>query len=413
MRKLLLLLISLLLSITGCSQITGEDEPDEPPTLSRELTATEKQLVEADRTFSYDIFRRTVNQESADNIFISPLSVSMALGMTLNGASGETKSAMQQTLNLQGMDLQEINESYSTLIKLLQSADPKVKMELANSVWARQGFEVDEEFIERCKEFFEARIESLDFSDPSAPEQINQWVRENTGGLIDTIIDDGIPPEMVLFLINAIYFDADWQYQFDPDETENREFTTEEGAIEAEMMSQKHELAGYVSDEVQLLDLPYGDSLFTMTLMMPADEETAVDDFIEEELTAENVDHWISEMSVETTQIAIPKFKMGYNITMNGLLKEMGMDIAFDKEQADFANINKDKQLFISQVKHKSFIEVDEEGTEAAAVTSVGLGVTSAGPQIRTIEFDRPFVFMIRERTSNTILFMGKVGDPL
>lgn len=413
-QKLVLSVLVLAIGFSGCSQLTDKTgDEGSKGMLSRELTTQEKQIVEADKSFSYEIFRQTVESDDAKNIFISPLSVSMALGMTLNGAEGETEQAMKEALHLQDMDMPDINESYASLIKLLMEADPKVDMKLANSIWIREGFPVEEEFKETCREFFEARIESLDFSDPSAPDIINQWVSDNTEQLIEGIIEGSIPGDVVMYLINAIYFKGDWQYQFDPEETHPRPFTLEDGSTtETDMMSQKGDFTARVSDEVHLLDLPYGDSLFTMTLMMPADDETPVEEFIQNDLTAENMDRWLSEMTVAETNIKLPKFELEYDITMNEVLHNMGMANAFSPSEADFSAINPDKQLFIDEVKHKSFVTVDEEGTEAAAVTSVSVGVTSAGPQIRTLQFDRPFVFTIRERTSGTILFMGMMKNP-
>ncbi|HET6528693.1 MAG TPA: serpin family protein [Balneolaceae bacterium] len=408
MKKLSVLIFSLFL--VSCSSLFQNDEQEGPNSLPRDLTASEMQIVESAGSFSYELFHQTVQADSASNIFISPLSVSMALGMTLNGSSGETRQAMKETLHLQDMDMASINESYSGLIKLLTSADPKVKMKLANSVWIRQGFEVKERFKEVVKKYFKARVESLDFSDPSAVDKINEWVSNNTEELIDSIIEGEIPARTMMYLINAIYFKGDWQYQFDPSDTADKKFNLQNGrSVSVEMMSQKNELAAYVSNEVKLLDLPYGDSLFTMTLMMPANEETPINEFIQNELTASNVRHWLSEMSVAPTNIALPKFEMKYKIIMNDVLQNMGMGIAFSRN-ADFSNMA--PGLFISVVKHKSFITVDEEGTEAAAVTSVRMTLTSAGPKIRTIRFNRPFVFLIRERTSGTILFMGKMKNP-
>ena len=406
MKIFLSVFLIVLFTVAGCSQVSDKGEIKESKTLSRELTANEKKIVEADRSFSYDIFRRTVAQDSNKNVFISPLSISMALGMTLNGSAGETRTAMKTALHLQGMDLPAINESYSSLVELLGSADPNVNMKLANSIWHKQGFSVERDFKENVKQFFDARIDSLDFSDPAAADKINQWVSDNTDGLIEELIQGGIPADIVMYLINAIYFQGDWNYQFDPEKTSEAEFVTPNGKVQADMMKQENMLAGYVSDDIKMLDLAYGDSLFTMSLMMPGNKQMGINEFVKEKLTAENMEYWMSQLSTDTTSISVPKFKLEYDITMNGILKAMGMGKAFDKREANFSNINPNNQLFISEVKHKSFVEVNEEGTEAAAVTSVGMGITSVGPQMRTINFDRPFVFMIRERTSGTILFV-------
>jgi serpin B len=412
MKKLAVTLMCLALWLSGCSLLFDKGETKKGESLPRPLTASEQEIVKADRTFSYDLFRTTLQNENDDNIFISPLSVSMALGMTVNGAAGKTREEMKSVLHLQDMDMQSINESYLSLIELLRSADPKVNMKVANSIWTREGFTVNEDFKKTVEEFFKARISSLDFSDPSAADQINQWVRDNTDGLIDSIVDGSIPREVVMYLINAIYFQADWQYQFDPEDTAPKEFKTPNDLLTVDMMSQKNDLAAYVSEEVEILDLAYGDSLFSMTLLMPHDDQQRIGEFVQDKLTADNMQFWLSELSVEETQIEVPKFKIEYDLKMNELLRGMGMESAFNTDKADFSNINSDRQLFISKIKHKAFVEVNEEGTEAAAVTSVGVGVTSVGPKVRTLKFNRPFVFVIRERTSGTILFMGKVSDP-
>jgi serpin B len=336
----------------------------------------------------------------------------MALGMTMNGANGETKNVMKKALHVQELGQKSINESYASLIELLSSADPKVDMKLANSIWTRKGFLVQEEFTKTCKAFFKARVDSLDFSNSSAVDRINQWISDNTEGLIDAIIEGQIPDNVVMYLINAIYFKGNWRYRFDPENTTKDEFRFGGEAVNVDMMSQENDFSAYISDQVRLLDLPYGDSLFTMTLMMPGDEHKSIEQFVQEDLSASNVDRWISKMSKGLTRIQVPKFQLEYNVTMNSILKDMGMGNAFSKTEADFSNINPYEQLFISKVLHKSFIKVDEEGTEAAAATSVSTGVTSVGPGIRTINFNRPFVFVIRERTSGTILFMGKMGNP-
>lgn len=413
MKNVMLLLIFLIASAGCSSMISSKNDSESPQTLPRELSRHEKELVDAGQTFSYSLFKQTLRREESGNIFISPLSVSMALGMTLNGADGKTATAMKNTLALQGLTMPEINESYASLIKLLQEADPAVKMKLANSIWIRDGFPVKQPFKETGRKFFEARIEALDFSDPNAPDIINQWVSDHTGQLIDGIIEGRIPDEVVMYLINAIYFKGDWQHPFDPDDTQKRKFTMQDGSEQKlAMMSQKDTLSAYISDEVQLLDLPYGGGLFSMTLMMPAGSQTSIDSFVTEQLTSENMQRWLSSASVAPTDISLPKFEMEYKVSMNEILKSMGMGVAFVPGSANFSKISDSGKLFIDKVMHKSFLTVDEEGTEAAAATSVSIGLTSASPQARSIHFNRPFVFVIRERTSSAILFMGVMRNP-
>lgn len=380
--------------------------------LPRELSSTEKQLIKADQAFSYDIFRRTVSYDSGeDNLFISPLSISMALAMTLNGAEGETFEEMKEALYLNGMDLEEINGAFESLIELLVSVDPDVQLGIANSIWHEESLPVKEAFLERLENSYDAEVTGLDFFDPVSVDVINAWVDENTEGRIEEIIDE-IPSEMVMYLINAIYFKGDWLRPFDTEDTREADFYLENGeTVTVDMMNLQDDFAVWFSDEVRMIELPYGDSLFTMTVLLPGDEETPIDRFVEEKVTEENLARWRSNLSVADVPLQLPKFEMEYEITYNDILKAMGMERAFNESMADLSGIAdvSPENLYISEVKHKTFVRVDEEGTEAAAATSVGVGVTSLPPSMTV---NRPFVFLIYERESGTNLFMGKVKKP-
>ena len=412
MRTVLVLFVAVFVFAQCESSVTGPDDPIGE--LPRDLTASEKMLIEADQAFSYDIFQRTVAYDSEqDNLMISPLSISMALAMTLNGAEDQTYKDMKKALYLSGMEKEEINEAFQSLIELLINADPNVAMKIANSIWYRDGLPVKEDFKERVKEYFGAEVTALDFSDPAAVDIINQWVSDNTEELIPEIIDE-IPSHIVMYLINALYFKGDWLNQFDPDDTQAGDFHLESGeTVQAEMMRQENQFATMFSDEVQMIELPYGDSLFSMSILMPADANTPINQFIDEKITASNINNWRSSLSVPNRDVILrmPKFEFDYELEYTDILKAMGMEIAFDEWEADFtgiANVSP-QNLFIDEVKHKTFITVDEEGTEAAAVTSVGVGITSMPPQMI---IDRPFVFIIHERESGANLFMGKVKNP-
>lgn len=390
--------------VIGPGEINGE--------LPRELTEAEKQLIEADQSFSYDIFRQTVSYDNEEeNLFISPLSISTALAMTLNGAEGETLEGMKETLFLSGMDTEEVNQAFQSLIELLITVDLQVEMKIANSVWHEQSLTVKDDFLQRLEEFYKAEVSGLDFRDPESVDTINSWVDENTEGKIEKIIDE-IPAEMVMYLINAIYFKGDWLSKFDKDKTRKTDFYLENGeTVDIDMMSQKERFAAYFSEDVRMIELPYGDSLFTMSVLMPGDPEMPLDQFIEEKVNHENISQWRSNLRVSEVPLELPKFEMEYEITYNDILKSMGMEQAFSEVSADFSGIAdvSPQNLYISEVKHKTFVSVDEEGTEAAAVTSVGVGLTSLPPSMTV---NRPFVFIIHERESGTNLFMGKVKDP-
>lgn len=381
--------------------------------LPRDLTINEMMVIEADQSFSYELFRNTVDFDDEENIMISPLSVSMALSMTLNGAEGETFDVMRETLKMSGMNLDEVNDGYRSLIKLLVELDPEVKLRVANSIWHDDGFPVKQDFLERVKDAFGASVEELNFKDPASVDRVNAWVNSNTEGLIEKIIDE-IPDDMVMYLINVIYFKGNWLYQFDEEDTRLDDFFLENGETkQVDMMVQSDRFATYFSDSVHMIELPYGDSLFSMTVLIPADERKPLNQFISESVTADNLNSWRSNLrtSFQKIPVHLPKFEMEYEIEYNDILKAMGMEIAFDEWNANFkgmADISP-QNLFISEVKHKTFIRVDEKGTEAAAVTSVGIMPTSM-PQPMIV--NRPFVFIIHERESGTNLFMGKVMNP-
>ena len=376
----------------------------------RELTVAEKRLVQSDNKFGLKLFKEIIEEEGDKNVFISPLSVSMALGMTYNGAKGTTQEEMQTTLELSGLTIQEVNQSYKSLIELLTGLDPKVRFEIANSIWYRQEFSFEEEFIHLNKTYFNAQVRGLDFSDPSAPDIINGWIDEGTNGKIKEIVDE-IDPLAVMFLINAIYFKGSWTERFDESLTADDWFTLPDGSRKpCRMMMQTDDFGYFEDSDFQAVDLPYGDAGFSMTIFLPR-PETDVDALIAQ-FNQENWDYWINSFSKRSVGLYFPKFTLEYELTLNDVLKALGMEIAFEPYQADFTGMYKGPEsLYISEVKHKTFVEVNEEGTEAAAATSVEMVLTSA-PLSVTMRVDRPFVFVIKENHSQTILFMGKIVEP-
>ena len=399
---LLMLLMSLFLLQCSKNPVT----PDNPP--PRELTSAEKSLIESDNKFGLKLFGEICAEEKDSNVFISPLSVSMALGMTYNGANGTTQEAMQKTLELSGLTLEEVNESYKSLIELLTGLDPKVRFDIANSIWYRQGWSFEQDFLDLCREYFDALVTGLDFSHPDAAETINAWVDQSTNGKIKEIVDDPIGGAIVMFLINAIYFKGTWTYQFDPDATKDDEFILPDGTVKpCKMMSQQGDFKYFSNPVFQAIDLPYGDGEFSMTVFLPC-PEADINSLIAE-FTQENWDDWVSSFSEQSLELFLPRFKLECEFGLNRVLKSMGMEIAFDPSRADFTKMFKPGRIWIGRVKHKTFVEVNEEGTEAAAVTSVVMGTTSVNPIMRV---DRPFVFAIRENHSQTILFIGKVVNP-
>lgn len=411
MRKTNLTFGVLLLVITlGCRDLGTL--PDTQQGQSRPLTSLEKALVASDNAFGFKLFQSVNRDEAGKSVFISPVSVSMALGMTLNGANGTTRDAMAHTLEFGGMSQDDINTSYKSLIAHLIGLDPKVKFQIANSIWYRPDLNVEQSFKEVNKLNFDAEINSIDFSDPSAPKTINGWVDRNTNGKIKEIVPDPIPRELVMYLINAIYFKGTWTYRFDTSQTRNDFFTLADGSRKpCRMMSQGGEFYYYADDQLQAIDMPYGDAGFSATILLPK-AGTNIETFVGQ-LTQQQWNAWIGRLNKTKGDIYLPKFKLEYKKKLNVMLIAMGMSIAFNPGAADFTNIDRRGGLFISEVMHKTFVQVDEEGTEAAAVTSVGISRTSIGPSDNFImRVDRPFIVVIRERHSGTILFIGKVVEP-
>jgi serpin B len=376
----------------------------------RDLSQIEKQITKASDDFGLKLLQKIAAEEKDNNIFISPLSVSMALGMTMNGANGITENAMQKTLGFDGMSSDEINKAYQSLIKLLTSIDPLVQFEIANSIWSRKGFPVEADFINTNKNYFDAMVQSLDFN-TDAVNTINNWVDDKTHGKIDKIVEK-IPAEAMMYLINAIYFKGTWTYEFNKSDTQDGSFfITSDSETTVPFMSQTNDNIPYQQNDLfQAVDLPYGNKQFRMTVILP-NYKKDIDEVIDN-LNAANWNTWTTAFVAQKGTLHMPKFTMEYKKSLSNILQAMGMQVAFGPG-ADFTGINKNGNLFISEVLHKTFVDVYEEGTEAAAVTSVEISLTSVGgPSGFFMRVDRPFLFAIREKSSGTILFIGKINNP-
>lgn len=405
---LLFLILILLIPLTGCNFFKSAESLAAP---AEEL---DTRLVKANNSLGFNIFHKLQTTDDADNIFISPSSILTALAMTYNGAEGETRSAMEAALQLEGMSRNNVNEAFADLLTILQNPDPDVELAVANSLWSREGIEFNEDFIERSREYFKAEIESLDFDNPGAAEIINNWVKEQTRNTIEKIVEPPINPDTILFLINAIYFKGEWSEQFDPEQTREILFTLPDGSrIEHPVMMQKNDYRYLESDLFQAVSLPYGQNeRISMYVFLPA-EDVGLDGLYKE-LDAETWTEWTGSFTSREGEVGLPRFKFEYETSLNETLKALGMENAFDENIADFSGMHPiPPRLYISEVKHKSFIDVNEEGTEAAAVTSVEVEVTSA-PETEPFRIivDRPFFFAIADSMTGSILFMGSVTDP-
>jgi len=414
----LLLSISMVLMFAGCEELTpttgrGSEIPEPDPAV---LEAFDQNLANASNEFGFQLFQALMEEE--ENKMISPTSIYTALAMTMNGAGGETREAMEEVLGVSGVDLERFNQNNLARLYLLQEADEDVILNIANSMWMREDIELNPAFVERNQQYYDAVARALDFSTEESVETINQWVNDSTEGLIEEIVDYPIDPMTILFLINAVYFQGDWTEAFDPENTEEELFHGPEGAIENVPFMHRNDEFSYLNKEgeFQAIRLPYGEEeQMAMYVFLPA-EESSLREFVEA-LTAKNWNEWQKQFSREEGQLWLPRFTMEYEKSLKEVLAHLGMEIAFDPNQADFFDMvtwDEGDRVYISDVKHKSFIEVDETGTEAAAVTSVEMRVESA-PMTPPFEMkvNRPFYFLIHDEATNEVLFNGTVVNPM
>jgi len=372
------------------------------------IEAVDADLVDGNTEFSFKIFKKLVLEDKDKNVFISPLSISTALAMAYNGAEGETKKAMAEAVGIDGISLEELNQGFKDLMTGIQNADSEIELSVANSIWLREGFDCREDFIDRNREYFAAEVEEIDFSSPDAPDIINSWIKEATRGKIEEMITE-IPIDVAMYLINAIYFKGNWTYEFDEDATREEDFYLLDGSIKkVPMMSQGKDLMYFKGDNFSSVRLPYGEEKIAMYVVLP-DEGVKPDDVISS-FSAEKWNEYTRSFSETNVSILMPKFKMEYGIKLlNDVLTDLGMGIAFS-DSADFSGIAPD--IFISRVLHKAVIEVNEKGSEAAAVTVVEMRETAMPMEIVEFTVNRPFIFVIADDRSASILFMGKVVNP-
>ena len=387
--------------------IVGSCITPEPTNI--ELQQKSKELVQASNNFGFQLFETVMESTQAGkNLMISPLSVNQALSMALNGAKNNTLIEMQNTLDFSDLSTAEINHSNLELYNALTDHDSKVNLKIANSIWYKNSIVPNETFIADNEVYYNAEVSSFDpAKSQNAVDNINQWVDKNTNGKIDKIIN-GISDEDVMFLINAVYFKAEWKTKFKKSETRDADFTPESGnKKQVPTMVVKAQLS-YVNEEsYTAVKLPYGAGKFNMIIFLPEEGYSTAD--IVPELV--NTDfETLNAMTEIEKEIWLPKFEFEYENELNDELETMGMHDAFSRENADFGNVC-DKDVYISSVTHKTYIKTDEEGSEAAAATKVTFGLTSAGPD-QNIYVNRSFLFAIVEEDTNTILFIGKVYDP-
>ncbi|QRR04276.1 serpin family protein [Dyadobacter sandarakinus] len=369
------------------------------------------EISNATTDFAFDFFGQVRQAEAGNpNIFVSPLSLHMALGMLLNGAENETAAQLASTLKADSVSVEKLNDAYKTLISKLPAADSRVILGLANSAWYdKNQISVAQPYQQLLKDRFDAQISGIPF-DGNAADKINQWADDKTRGKIKKVIN-AIDPGQVMFLLNALYFKGDWRYKFDRDKTIDTPFRLENGTTKnVKMMYISNDFAAMPGSRYSAVKLPYGNGQFSMTLIIPRGSVTIGD--VLSEITAND---WKTLQSTgmykHKARVGLPRFALNYNVKLNSTLENMGMKRIFTP-QAQFGKITTTASLFVDFIKQDTYLGIDEQGTEAAAVTTIGISTTSMGPDGLEYICDRPFGLVISEETSKTILFMGQIKNP-
>ncbi|MEN9870374.1 MAG: hypothetical protein RLZZ171_1362, partial [Cyanobacteriota bacterium] len=391
-----------LVLLLGLAALASKEEASSISSLNRlssgsKLIASQpgtklNQLVNANNRFGFDLFAQLQLQpkSQSQNIFISPQSIAIALGMTRNGTAGKTQAEITQTLGLEQFDPAKVDSNYEQLIETLNTADNSGELAIANSLWVNQNISLKDSFIKTTQDFYQGKVSNLDFTDTSAKNTINQWVASNTANQIPEIVDS-ISPEAALYLINAIYFKASWTDKFDPNTTTEQPFQLESKTTKpVAMMSQTGDYRYYENEQFQAIRLPYGKGKLAMYIFLPQ-ANSSLEQF-NQQLNLANWQIWLNQMRSQPGNVSLPKFKLEYITELKDVLSSLGMQQVFNSAQADFSAMT-DSAVALDQVKHKAVIEVNEEGTEAAGATSSGIRITSATPQKQPFEMNinRPF----------------------
>lgn len=370
------------------------------------LKANQQKRVAQDNAFAFELLKQTNKANDKVNIMVSPLSVSIALGMTRNGAVSETLEGIEKALFLSGLTDDEINEYYQIMQQSLPKVDPTTQLNIANSIWYREGFEVKSDFLNINKKYFDATVRQLDFSKPGAKDSINNWCAKKTDGLIDNILDN-IPGDAVMYLVNAVYFKGIWTKKFDKKNTAERNFLAlDKKNVQVPTMYAKDTFACANTTLADVVELNYGNKAFSMILMLPNAQSDA-----NELVAALNTDIYsqiLAQLQTEEVELYLPRLAFKTKLLLNDPLKTMGMEKAFE-DRNEFSRIT-DHSIFVSRVLHDTFIELNEEGTRAAAATVVEMREKAMLNKV--FNFNRPFVFLIREKSTGVIVFAGKVGNP-
>lgn len=401
--------MSLLLSMTGCG---ASNEGNLQIAEGVEFGDKDyEKIVEPNNELGFKLMKE-IETDDNGNLFISPTSLMMALAMVYNGADGVTKKEIAQALQMGGIDPVDLNKANASFMTMLNKENDAIQLKVANSIWFNNQYKFQEEFAKQSNDYFNAKIEGIDITSSDSPKRINDWVIDATNGKIDKMVDAPLDDDLVAMLLNAIYFKGDWTYPFDKKNSDDKTFYLHTGnEIDVPFMKLQEELLYVTNSEYQAIQLPYGDGEMSMTVVLP-NESIGLDEF-QSNLSSEKWEEIGSGMRSMKGTILLPKFKMSYETDLNDALEALGMTSAFTLK-ADFSKmVEGDTSLFISKVKQKTYIDVNEEGTEAAAVTGVQSEAASAPPDDPFVmDVNRPFFFAITDDETGAILFLGSLANP-
>jgi len=402
-------------SLAGCGTSGPSSQPDAqnlPNAVSEAVSRSApvpERIVTANNRFALNMLAQLrANASNSDNVFISPTSLALALEIVYNGARGETQTEMAQALQLQSPSADTLNNDNAALQASLVNPDPDVTLNIANSLWLRSG-SVKPEFSAVNQNFYGSEINDI----AGAPANVNAWVNRKTSGKIATILPDGDYGQTIAILVNAIYFNATWTRPFDLNLTADAPFTPAKGsAVTVKMMHGEGSFAYFKGPHFQALRLPYGTGRLNMILVLP-DSDSSLDSLLKG-LTTDQWSDWASRFEDKTGDVAIPKVTSSYGVMMNDTLKSLGMVQAFDPNRADFSGLAQipGANVYLQGVFHKTFLRIDEKGTEAAAATGVTVGVTSAPVLDFRMTLNRPFLCAVQDERTGVILFLGTIVNP-
>lgn len=377
-------------------------------------TPDQKAVVEANNAFAIDLYSQLRKKDG--NLFFSPESISTALAMAYAGARGETASQMASTLHFT-LPQDKLHPAMGALLKGLNAEHPGYQLRVADALWAEQDYKFLDSYLDLTKADYDAGLHKVDFktAHEAARATINAWVEEKTADKIKDLLPAGsVTPDTRLVLTNAIYFKGDWQTQFNQAATLEEEFhLSPSQSVKAPLMHLQAKFSYFDGGSFKALDIPYKSGELSMVVLLPNEVDGLA--ALEQSFTSANAEEWLSKVQgAQKVILTLPKFKMTRQFELGGTLSAMGMSRAFDRTEADFSGMTGERDLWISSVVHKAFVDVNEEGTEAAAATGTVMRSMAMAYERPPVVFraDHPFLFLIRDKRSGGILFMGRVADP-